>query len=555
MREKVCLEVRDLSIEYRTPAGWQRAVNGVSLDVRRGEVLGLVGESGSGKSTLAYQMLGYRQPNARRVGGSVLFGDMDVTALSVEALQKLRGNRISFVPQNPTTALNPAMTVGDQIAEVLWQHRRLESDTIQKRFSELMQQVGLVGVPNVGKRYPHRLSGGQQQRIAIAMALACDPELVVLDEPTTGLDVTVQQQIIELLKMLRASRGLSMVYVTHDLPLLSQIADRLAVLYRGELVEIGAAGQVFFRPKHDYAKALIAAVPQFQAAPKRSVRATPFEPALLSASAVRIAYGARSGIFGIGHAAGTEVVHGVDFTIGRDETVALIGESGSGKSTIARAVCGLVSPSAGAIRYRDKGLAPTLEARPSAERREIQYVFQNPDASLNPRMRIGEILSRPRDVFFGERGASALARVEKALADVRLPAEYMHRLPHELSGGERQRVAIARALIVEPSLLLCDEVLSGLDVSVQSRVLEVLRELRARTGVSMLFISHDLGVVRSLADRVVVLFNGDLVEAGGTEEVFQQPKHAYTQRLLAAAMVAHISPTPEDEPQPMPKSA
>ncbi|MEP9387276.1 ABC transporter ATP-binding protein [Mesorhizobium sp. KR9-304] len=555
MATEACIEVRDLSIEYRTPAGWQRAVDRVSLEVRRGEVLGLVGESGSGKSTLAYQLLGYRPPNARCAGGSVLFGGVDVAALPVEALQKLRGNRISFVPQNPTTALNPAMTVADQIAEVLREHRKLDAEAIQVRIGELIGQVGLSEVPDVGGRYPHRLSGGQQQRIAIAMALACEPELIVLDEPTTGLDVTVQQQIVELLKTLRTTHGVSMVYVTHDLPLLSQIADRLAVLYRGALVEIGAAEQVFSRPRHDYTKALIAAVPLFRAAPERPVRRAPSETGLLSVSAVRIAYGGRRGLFGIGRAAGTEVVHGVDFSIGRDETVALIGESGSGKSTIARAICGLAPPGAGAIRYLDKVLAPRLEARPSSQRREIQYIFQNPDASLNPRMRVGEILSRPRDVFFGERSASVAARVDKALDDVRLPAEYAERFPHELSGGERQRVAIARALIAEPSLLLCDEVLSALDVSVQARVLELLRDLRARTGVSMLFISHDLGVVRSLADRVVVLFNGDLVEAGDTEEVFQRPRHPYTQRLLAAALVAHAPAAPVTEPHPMQTSA
>lgn len=554
MKGDDCLQVRDLTVEYFTPAGWQRAVDSVSLEVRHGEILGLVGESGSGKSTLAHQMLGYLQPNARRLGGRIFFAGHDVATLPVEVLQKLRGNRISFVPQNPTTALSPAMRVGEQIAEVLRRHRRLEPDAIQARVDELMRQVGLTGIPDIAMRYPHRLSGGQQQRIAIAMALACEPELIVLDEPTTGLDVTIQQQVIELLKALRASRGVSMVYVTHDLPLLSQIADRLAVLYRGRLVEIGAAAQVFSQPTHAYAKSLIAAVPQFQAARGRTIRAAPDDAPLLSASAIRITYGASGGLLGFGRAAGREVVHGVDFAIGRNETLALIGESGSGKSTIARAVCGLVPPTAGAIRYRDKVLPPTLEARSAAERREIQYIFQNPDASLNPRMRVGEILARPRDVFFGERGAAVQEAVERALDDVRLPAEYLQRFPHELSGGERQRVAIARALIAEPSVLLCDEVLSALDVSVQARVLELLRDLRRRTGVAMLFISHDLGVVRSLADRVVVLFNGDVVEAGDIEEVFQKPKHPYTQRLLAAALVAHAVSS-ESQPQSASASA
>lgn len=541
------LSIRGLSLDYRTPGGTQRAVNEVSLEVRRGEVLGVVGESGSGKSTLAYQMLGYRQPNARLAAGSVMFHGTDIASLDTAGLQQLRGNRISFVPQNPTTALNPAMTVGDQIAEVLRKHKRMGRVAIEQRFAALMDQVGLGQIPGVADRYPHRLSGGQQQRIAIAMALACDPELVILDEPTTGLDVTVQQQVIELLKSLRAARGVSMVYVTHDLPLLRQIADRLAVMYRGEVVEVGDAEQVFTRPHHAYAKALLAAVPLFQAAPEAAAAAAPVEP-LLTATDLSIAYGRRRGFLGIGRSEGARVVPDVSLAIGRDETLALIGESGSGKSTIARALCGLVPPASGEIRYRGEALAGRLEDRAADERREIQYIFQNPDASLNPRMRVADILARPLDVFFGEKGRVVRPKVEKALADVHLNLAYLDRYPHELSGGERQRVAIARALIAEPSLLLCDEVLSALDVSVQARVLDLLRELRARTGVSMLFISHDLGVVRSLADRVGVLYRGELVEVGPTEQIYTAPRHPYTQRLLAAAIGTHgapVAPAPE----------
>jgi peptide/nickel transport system ATP-binding protein len=534
-----CLEIRGLTLDYLTPSGTQRALADVSLDVVRGEVLGLVGESGSGKSTLAYQMLGYRQPNARLVAGSVMFGDIDVVRLPADALQRLRGNRIGFVPQNPTTALNPAMIVFDQIAEVLRTHRRLERDAIAARFDVLMKQVGLAAIPDVGKRYPHRLSGGQQQRIAIAMALACEPELIVLDEPTTGLDVTVQQQIIELLKSLRASQGVSMVYVTHDLPLLSQIADRLGVMYRGELVEIGAAEQVFSRPRHPYSKALLAAVPQFQPAKAVARPAPASGPSVLTLSNLSIAYGRRRGVLGIGASAGSTVVRDVSLSIARNETLALIGESGSGKSTIARAICGLVAPKSGSIQFDGKPLSPLIETRPPAERRAIQYVFQNPDASLNPRMRVGEILGRPLDVFFGEKGKATQAKLEKAISDVRLDVAYLDRFPNELSGGERQRVAIARALIANPTLLLCDEVLSALDVSVQAHVLELLRDLRQRTGVSMLFISHDLGVVRSLADRIGVLYHGDLVEIGPTEQIFTDPQHPYTKRLLSAATGAH----------------
>ncbi|WP_137387870.1 dipeptide ABC transporter ATP-binding protein [Rhodoligotrophos defluvii] len=533
---KACIEVTGLTLDYRTPVGWQRAVNDVSFDVRRGEVLGLVGESGSGKSTVAYQLLGYRPPNARLRSGRVLFEGTDIASLPLAELQKLRGNRISFVPQNPTTALNPAMTVGDQIAEVLRAHKRLDRQGIDARFVQLMAQVGLGAIGDIARRFPHRLSGGQQQRVAIAMALACEPELVVLDEPTTGLDVTVQQQIVELLRSLRSSRGVSMLYVTHDLPLLRQIADRVGVMYRGELVEIGQTEQIFTRPRNPYARTLIKAVPLFQPAPVRPVELGQTQQPLLAADKLCIGYGGRRGLFGIGQAQGTTVVHDVSLSIGMDETFALIGESGSGKSTIARALCGLVAPLSGTILYREKPLAPTIGERTADQRREIQYIFQNPDASLNPRMRVGEILARPLDVFFGERGRQVRAKLEKALEDVRLDPAYLSRFPHELSGGERQRVAIARALIARPSLLLCDEVLSALDVSVQARVLELLKELRARTGVSMLFISHDLGVVRSLADHVGVLYQGRLVEVGPTEKIYTSPEHPYTRRLLAAAV-------------------
>jgi peptide/nickel transport system ATP-binding protein len=529
------MEIRDLSVVYRTPTGTQCALANVNLKVLHGEVLGLVGESGSGKSTLAFQMLGYLQPNATRVGGSVFFNGTNVATLPAKQLQRLRGNRIGFVPQNPTTALNPAMTVGDQIAEVLRVHKGLDRTSARKRIAGLMQQVGLNAVSGIAERYPHRLSGGQQQRIAIAMALACEPKLIVLDEPTTGLDVTVQRQIIELLKDLRDSHGVSMVYVTHDLALLRQIADRLGVMFRGELVEIGDAEEIFTQPRHQYTRELLAAVPSFQSAPHLSPAKQVGEVSVLSARELRITYGARRGLLGIGGGAGTEVVRGVELTIDKDETLALIGESGSGKSTIARALCGLVEPRNGTIRYQGRILAPTVERRQSQARREIQYIFQNPDASLNPRMRIREILARPLDIFFGERGRRIIPKLEKAITDVRLPSAYLERFPRELSGGERQRVAIARALIARPSVLLCDEVLSALDVSVQASVLELLRELRKRTGISMLFISHDLGTVKALADRVAVLYRGEIVETGPTEQIFARPQHPYTRLLLSAA--------------------
>jgi peptide/nickel transport system ATP-binding protein len=521
------LQIDDLSIDYRTDAGWTRAVDGVSLRVGSGEVLGLVGESGSGKTTLGLTALGYLPANARAASGQVLVEGQPVLSLPRPALQRLRGARIGFVPQNPTTALNPAMRVGPQLAEILRAHTDLASDAVATRCRELMSGVGLPDPVGALRRFPHQLSGGQQQRVAIAIALACNPALIVLDEPTTGLDVTVQRQIIALLSELRATSGAAMLYITHDLPLLSSIADRIAVLRGGALVEDGPAGAIIASPRAAYTRALVAAVPDPDAAaPVRRVEAAP----ILTARDLRIGY--RRGWW-----PGTPpsvVVDGVSLDLAGNEVLALIGESGSGKSTTARALCGLIAPLSGEIRYEGRGLSPRLGDRSDTELRGVQYIFQNPDASLNPRATIGQSLARPLSVFQGVSGRAARERAASALAEVELPADYLDRYPAELSGGQRQRIAIARALLAEPRVLLCDEVLSALDVSVQARVLDLLTRLRTERDMAMLFISHDLAVVRGLADRVAVMQSGRIVETGRTDEIFRAPQHPYTQALLSA---------------------
>ena len=603
------IEVRDLSLAYRNGSSWQRVLHGVSFTIAKGEVLGLVGESGCGKSTVGLTLLGYRSHAARIEGGEVLLEGRNMLALDRPALDKLRGNRIGFVPQNPTTALNPGIRVGEQIAEVLRLHGRAKSEAeAEARAIELLGLVGLPAPAGAIRRFPHELSGGQQQRVCIAIALACYPDLVVLDEPTTGLDVTTQEQIIALLVDLRARLGTAMLYVTHDLGLLAQIADRVGVMYGGHLVEVAEASELFSAPRHPYTRGLIGSVPRIDddgsrsAAPLRGMLrrrelpvGCPFaprcdfakpscsvngqrleaagprhqvaceqqqvvaaqspasnssagtrptrqgaaaRPPVLAVDGITIAYGRRTGLFGrLFPGRPFTAVRELSFDVREGETFALVGESGSGKSTVARAVSGLLAPAAGRIALDGGVLAALVRNRSPAERRRIQYIFQNPDASLNPRVRVGTILARPLEVFGDADGGvpnQVRDRVATALADVRLEASYAGRYPDQLSGGERQRVAIARALVAGPSLLLCDEVLSALDVSVQASILSLLRKLKAERNVAMLFISHDLAVVRSLADRVGVMFRGELMEHGPVDAVFRPPFHPYTLSLLKA---------------------
>lgn len=580
-------DIADLTVSYRQGRDWLCVVEGVSFTVARGEVFGLVGESGCGKSTVALQLLGFRH-NAMRVdAGAVRVAGENVVTLDRPALDRLRGAKVSFVPQNPTTALNPGMGVGSQVEEILTAHGRPTA----QRVAELFTLVGLPADESFLRRFPHQLSGGQQQRVCIAMALACDPQFVVLDEPTTGLDVTTQEQIVDLLNDLRARLGMSMLYVTHDLGLLSQLADRIGVMYAGHMVEVAPTPALFASPRHPYTRGLIAALPRIdtdsRTAPKpmrgllqRQLlpRGCPFAPrcdfaeprcseevqilrdvgarhqaacwrldaikpqpetgaaiappliaedkTLLDIAGLSIAYGRGQRRF--------EAVRNIDLRIARGETVALVGESGSGKSTLAKAIAGLEPPAAGTIKLGGEALAASVKHRTPEQRRLIQFVFQNPDASLNPRATIEASIERPLAQFFPKEAAQASERVRAALADVRLDASYTGRYPDQLSGGERQRVAIARALIARPDLLLCDEILSALDVSVQANVLALLHKLKTERGIAMLFISHDLAVVRLLADRVHVLFRGVVMEEGTRDQVFAPPFHPYTFSLLEA---------------------
>ena len=596
------VRVSNLKVSYRQNDSWLRVLHSVDFTIARGEILGLVGESGCGKSTVGLQLLGYRHSNMRAEGGQVLFKGTDLLKLKRRDLDRLRGDRIGFVPQNPTTALNPGIRIGQQVSETLLLHQRATGEAkALERAAELCELVGLPEPRRILSRFPHQLSGGQQQRVCIAMATACDPDLVVLDEPTTGLDVTTQEQIIELLVDLRARLGTAMLYVTHDLGLLAQIADRVGVMYAGHMVETAPSGDLFGAPRHPYTKGLIASVPRIddavgasgtplrgslrrkdlppgcpfaprcshdepscwerrqvlddvrvdhqvacqrwreivdQRAPAHVIplRAASRQPEpILSLSDVTISYGERPGVLGR-FAPGKPfvAVRDVSLVIAKGETFALVGESGSGKSTVARAVSGLLAPRAGQIRFNGAPIAASHRDRTAEERRRIQFIFQNPDASLNPRTPIGNILARPLQLFGATRRAETAKRVEQALASVQLDGSYAARYSDQLSGGERQRVAVARALIADPDLLLCDEILSALDVSVQASIIELLRQLKAERAISMLFISHDLAVVRSLADSVAVLYRGQLMEVGRNADIFAPPYHPYTHSLLMA---------------------
>jgi peptide/nickel transport system ATP-binding protein len=598
------IEVRDLAIDYVTAAGRVCAVDGVSFTLSRSEILGLVGESGSGKSTVAMALLGHVAALARVRSGEVVLNGEDLLALPARLLAAYRGRRIGFVPQNPAMGLSPHLRIARQFAELVLQHgiagSRAEALALaQEHFS----MVGLPAPRDIAHRYPHELSGGQQQRVCIALAIACRPEVLVLDEPTTGLDVTTQMRIIDLLRDLRSRLMIGMLYVTHDLGLLTQIADRVGVMYAGRLVEIASAKELFAKPRHPYTRGLIASVPSLDdtmtasrplrgmldrrnlpegcafaprcdygepscAANRQSLDAvgaghavacqrwrwiernsstllhrnaaarvdalSAKRPILVNLDKVSLAYrrpNAWQRLLGIGN---DPVVRELTLAIGEGEIFALVGESGSGKSTIARALSGILAPLAGLIQFRSVPLAARLRERPLEVKRQVQYVFQNPDASLNPRERVLSALARPLRLYFGADRSQLKERVAHALEEVRLDPSYASRFPDQLSGGERQRVAIARGLAAEPSLILCDEVLSALDVSVQASIIDLLARLRHETGVAMLFISHDLAVVRKLADRTGVLFQGSLVEVGLTKSIFEPPFHPYTEELLLA---------------------
>ncbi len=525
------LSVQDLSVAFRQGGRETLAVDRVSFQIAKGETLAIVGESGSGKSVSALSILKLlNYPSAHHPSGKVMFNGQDLIAADEDAMRKVRGNDITMVFQEPMTSLNPLHTIQRQIGEILELHKGLRGDKARARTLELLALVGIRDAESRLEAYPHQLSGGQRQRVMIAMALANEPELLIADEPTTALDVTVQAQILKLLKELQGRLGMAMLFITHDLGIVRRIADRVCVMLKGQIVEQGPVGEIFGNPRHDYTKRLLAAEPKGRPAPVAEGAAT-----LLEAGPMKIWFPIKSGFLRrtTGH---VKAVDGITIKVREGETLGVVGESGSGKTTLGLAILRLIS-SEGPIVFLGDRIDGLASAAVRPKRRDLQVVFQDPYGSLSPRMSVAEIVAEGLTVQ--QSGLSYAQRreiVARALDDVGLDPSAMDRYPHEFSGGQRQRIAIARAMALDPKFVVLDEPTSALDMSVQAQIVELLRDLQARRKLGYLFISHDLKVVRALSHRVVVMQNGRVVEEGPAEEIFARPREAYTQALLAAAL-------------------
>ncbi|KQO47412.1 MULTISPECIES: ABC transporter ATP-binding protein [unclassified Frigoribacterium] len=534
------LSVRDLTIRFDVDGVDQVAVQGASFDVHRGEVLAVVGESGSGKSVSAMSVLGLLPANAT-VGGSIVFDGDELVGRPESAVRHLRGERIAMIFQDPSAALNPVFTVGFQIEEAVRRHEPTASRAaVRARAVELLASVEIPEPEERLKSFPHQLSGGQCQRIMIAMALASDPALLIADEPTTALDVTVQAEVLDVLRRLQRGSGTSILLITHDMGVVADLADRVVVMRSGEVVETNDVGPLFAAPAADYTRDLLDAVPRV--GDRVAVEPRPTGPAAPDAGVTGEA-GPALAVHDLVVEYGNRLVErfravdGVSFEVARGEILGLVGESGSGKTTIGRAAIGLAPISAGSVQATGVDLSTARRREIAAMRERVAVVFQNPTTSLNPRYSIAQTVAEPLQVRRRLRGSELTDRVDALLADVGLGGAWRERYPHELSGGQRQRVAIARAVALDPELLIADEPTSALDVSVQARVLDVFRSLQSRLGFACLFISHDLAVVDSLCDRIAVLRSGRLVEIGDRSEILTSPSDDYTRRLIASAPV------------------
>ncbi|MCE6076450.1 dipeptide ABC transporter ATP-binding protein [Agrobacterium vitis] len=530
------LSIRNLTVEFPTKAGIFTAVEGLSLDIARGEVLGVIGESGAGKSMTGAAITGLIDHPGRITSGEILLHGERIDGRSEQAMRSIRGRRIGTVFQDPLVSLNPLSTVGRQLIETIRSHLPLDAKAARSRAIELLREVGIGEAERRVDAYPHQFSGGMRQRVVIALAIAADPDLLIADEPTSALDVSVQAQIVALLKSLCEKRGLAVLLITHDMGVVAELADRVAVMNRGRIVETGPVADVVRRPREDYTRTLIAAIPSVHS---KSTRPIPSSiEKLVRVENIHREFDLPGGfslplLRKLSSVRNIKAVDDVSFSIGQGETFALVGESGSGKSTIARIVVGLLRAQAGRVTIDGSQIGvsdgPALTGA-------VQMIFQDPYASLNPRWQIGDIIAEPiRRLGLEQRREEIDKQVTELLQRVRLDPAVRHRYPHEFSGGQRQRIAIARALSSRPRFIVCDEPTSALDVSVQAQVLELMGNLQAEFGLTYLLISHNLAVVRQMADRVGVLKSGVLVEEGPVEQVFDRPQHAYTKMLLAAA--------------------
>ena len=499
--------------------------------MKRGEVVALIGESGSGKTTIALSALGYAKPGLEFTGGEVRLDGQDVISMPRDEQRALRGQRVAYLAQSAAATFNPALTIGEQVTESPVLHGQLSREQADLRAEELYRALELPDPDRLGKRYPHQVSGGQLQRLMAAMALCGKPDLLILDEPTTALDVTTQIEVLKAFKSVIRQEGSAAIYVTHDLSVVAQIADQIVVLYAGDVQEHGTADQVINRPSHDYTRRLMAAVRPPPAAGQgdESSDAHKRDAPALEVRNVTAGYGRRRNGVPV-----LKVLRDVNVAVQRGHTVGVIGESGCGKSTLARVMSGLLPASEGEVLLDGDALQPSLRQRDRGELRKVQFVFQMADTALNPRQRIDHILGRPLEFYLGLRGEAKRRRIGELLHMVELPPEFAGRYPEELSGGQKQRVNLARALAASPEVLLCDEVISALDTIVGANVIELLKRLRRQTGVSFVFISHDLSTIASFADEIVVLYAGRVVEQGPTDRVLSPPYHPYTRLLISS---------------------
>jgi peptide/nickel transport system ATP-binding protein len=523
------LSIEGLTVDLPRGADRKHAVTGMTLTVNPGEIVCVVGESGSGKSVTAQAVMGLLPKRQLTTSaGRILLEGEDTLAATPERLRALRGTRMAMIFQEPMTALNPVMRVGNQIAEVLQIHTSLTANQQRAKVVEIMEAVHLPDVAQMIDCYPHQLSGGQRQRVMIAQALILDPVLLIADEPTTALDVTTQAQILKLIREMQARRGTGVLFITHDFGVVADIADRVAVMQHGRLVETGAAAEVLRRPREPYTKMLMAAVPTMTP-PRRIAKSG---DVALSTKALMKTYGAKS--FFRPNARVVQAANDVNLVVRRGETLGIVGESGSGKSTVARCIARLVNPTSGEIRIGDLDVATMPERQLRPHRKDIQIVFQDPYRSLNPRRTVGSsIIEGPMN--YGLSASEAMARARVLMPLVGLQPEALERYPHQFSGGQRQRIAIARALAMEPKILIADEAVSALDVSVQAQVLKLLDEVRVKFDLALLFITHDLRVAAQVCDRIAVMQKGIVVEQGATADIFANPQHPYTQALFDAA--------------------
>ena len=558
METQILLRVRDLRVSFRLDKQDRRtdfdAVKGISFDITENSTVALVGESGSGKSVTSLSILGLLPPENSMVlpGSQILYGGRNLLEIPSTELRDLRGKDISMIFQEPMSSLNPVFTVGYQIAEVLRLHMRLNPRQARARALELLNEVGIPDPAAKSVAYPFQLSGGQQQRVMIAMAIACNPKLLIADEPTTALDVTIQKQILELLAALQDRYRMSVLFITHDLAVVGEIADHVVVMRNGEIREKGSSDEVFHKPRDAYTRALLKCRPPLEKRPRRLAVIEDFmnsdrppeepgerargisggEPIILEVRNLGKSFYARAGLFGSRE---FKAVQGVSFKLRRGKTLGVVGESGSGKTTVGLTLMRLHEATAGEALFEGHDILSMPKAEFKNYKRRIQIIFQNPYASLNPRFTVGQILSEPLLIHgIGGSEAERTGLVHELLLRVGLPNESYHKYPHEFSGGQRQRIAIARCLTMKPDILICDESVSALDVSVQAQVLNLLQDLQDEFGLSYIFISHDLAVVKYMSDHVMVMNQGEVVEFANSDDIYLRPQHPYTQKLLGA---------------------